>query len=195
MRMMTICAVTLGIMTGGAFGASAAEYEIDPNHSFALFKVKHLGASWTYGNFAEVTGTFRFDPDSPEDGSVRVTIPTESLVTFNKSRDQHLKGPDFFKVKEFPEMTFVSTAWKPLDEDTYQVTGDFTLLGKSQEITVEVDHVGTGANPQSGAELRGFHTTFTLDRTDFGMTYGVSEGGGGLGKEVEVIVSIEGIKQ
>lgn len=175
--------------------ASAAEYKIDPVHSFAIFKVKHLGASYAYGQFVEINGTVEFDTDNPESSSVDVTIETASLTTHNEARDRHLRGPDFFSVKEFPVMTFKSTSWKKTGEDTYEVSGDLTLLGQTKPLTVEVKHVGIGENPRSGAELAGFHTTFMIDRTDFGMNYGVVDGPGGLGKDVEVIFSVEGIRQ
>jgi polyisoprenoid-binding protein YceI len=108
-------------------------------------------------------------------------------------RDRHLKSPDFFNAKEFPTMTFKSTGWKKTGDKTYDVTGDLTINGKKKTITAPVEHVGDGKN-QRGQELTGFHTTFSVDRTEFGMNYGVTEGDGGLGKNVDVTFSVEGIK-
>ena len=172
-----------------AFGA---EYKIDTAHSAALYKINHLGASYSYGQFSDIAGTFTFDPAKPEASKVEVTIQTESINTFNAMRDRHLKSPDFFNAKEFPTMTFKSTGWKKTGDGTYEVTGDLTINGKTKSITVPVQHVGDGKN-QRGQELSGFHTAFTIDRTEFGMNYGVAETGG-LGKSVDIIVSVEGIK-
>ncbi len=172
-----------------AFGAN---FTIDNAHSFALFKVNHLGASYAYGQFSAIAGKISFDAAKPEGNSVEVTIKTESVNTHNEMRDRHLKSPDFFNAKEFPEMTFKSTGWKKTGDKTYDVTGDLTINGKTKSITVPVEHVGDGKNPR-GQELTGFHTTFTIDRTEFGMNYGVAESGG-LGKNVDVTFSVESIK-
>lgn len=178
------------LVCGPALGA---EYAIDPVHSAALFKVKHLGASYSYGQFPGIDGTISFDPAKPEASSVTVAIKTESVNTFNEMRDRHLKSPDFFNAKEFPEMTFKSTGWKKSGDGAFDVTGDLTINGTTKSITVPVEHVGDGKN-QRGQELTGFHAVFTIDRTEFGMAYGVAETGG-LGKDVEIIFSVEGIKK
>jgi polyisoprenoid-binding protein YceI len=154
--------------------------------------VNHLGASYSYGQFTDIAGKITFDASKPEGGSVDVTIKTESVTTFNEMRDRHLKSPDFFNAKEFPALTFKSTAWKKTGEKTFDVTGDLTINGKTKQITVPVQHVGDGKN-QRGQELTGFHTTFKVDRTEFGMNYGVAETGG-LGKDVDIIFSVEAIK-
>lgn len=189
--------LTLGVvfvMVMATETTTAAEYKLDPAHSFALFNVKHFGASLVYGQFTAVEGTVQFDPDNPDGNAVEVTIKTDSLTTHNERRDRHLHGPDFFNVKEFPVMTFKSESWKKTGEDMYEVAGDLTILGQSKPVTVEVRHVGSGKNPQ-GVELAGFHSTFVIDRSDFGMNYGIAEDGSGLGKNVEVIISVEGDKQ
>src|SRR5689334_20805708 len=104
------------IACGGAFGA---DFQIDPVHSFALFKVKHLGASYAYGEFTDVSGTISFDPAKPETSKVEVSIKAESVFTHNEGRDKHVRGPDFLNTKEFPALTFKSTAWKKTGENTF----------------------------------------------------------------------------
>jgi len=188
LRLIGLCAAAL--VCGGAFGA---EYTVDAVHSAAIFKVKHMGASYSYGQFTDIAGSFSFDPATPEASSVEVTIQAESVNTHNEMRDRHLKGPDFFNTKEFPTLSFKSTAWKKTGDGTYDVTGELQIAGKSKTITVPVEHVGDGKDPR-GNELTGFHTTFTIDRTVFGINYGVVEGGG-IGKEVVVTFSVEGIKK
>ncbi len=189
-RVLGAALAVWGLACGTALGA---DYTIDAVHSAALFKVKHLGASYSYGQFPGISGSISFDPAKPEASTVKVAIKTESVNTFNEMRDRHLKSPDFFNAKEFPEMTFASTAWKKTGDNTFDVTGDLTINGKTKSITVQVEHVGNGKN-QRGQDLTGFHTVFTIDRSEFGMTYGVVDGGGGLGKDVAVTFSVEGIK-
>ena len=183
-------AIVAAVLCLPAFGA---EYSIDPVHSSALFKVNHLGASNVWGAIPGVTGRITFDASKPEASSVEITIKPERLTTFNQSRDNHLKSPDFFNAKQFPVITFKSRSWKKTGENSFMVTGDFTLRGVTKELSVAVTHVGMGKNRQ-GKELAGFETQFTIDRTDFGMTYGVAKSGG-LGKEVTIIISVESVKQ
>ena len=171
----------------------AADYKIDPVHSFALFKVKHMGASYVYGQFTAIAGSIAFDAGNPEASSVEVTIKSESVTTHNAGRDRHISGPDFFNVKEFPVLTFKSSSWKKTGENTYTVTGDFTLLGVTKTITASLEHVGDGT--MRGKEIAGFHAVFSIDRSDFGMQYGIAPDGGGLGKDIEITISVESIKQ
>lgn len=189
LQMMGLCAAAI-LVCGAAFGA---EYTIDTVHSAAIFKVKHMGASWSYGQFTDIAGTLSYDPAKAEASTIEVTIKAESVNTHNEMRDRHLKGPDFFNTKENPTLSFKSSAWKKTGDHTYDVTGELSIAGKSKTITVPVEHVGDGKDPR-GNELTGFHTTFTIDRTEFGMNYGVVEGGG-IGKDVEVTFSVEAIKK
>ncbi len=189
LQLMGVCIAAVAVC-GGAFGA---EYTIDPVHSTALFKVRHLGASYSYGQFTDIAGTVNFDAAKPEASTVDVTIQTESVNTHNEARDRHLKGPDFFNTKEFPTMMFKSTSWKKTGDKSFDVTGDLQILGKTKSITVPVDHIGDGKDPR-GNELSGFHGKFTIDRTEFGMTYGVAEEGG-IGHWIEVTISVEGQKK
>ena len=82
---------------------------------------------------------------------------------------------------------------KKAGKRTYKVTGDFTLLGVKKTITATVEHIGVGT--MRGKEMLGFHTVFRIDRSDFGMQYGIAPDGKGLGKDIEITVSIESIKQ
>jgi len=172
----------------------AAEYKVDPVNSFALYKVKHFGASYAYGQFTALEGTISFDASNPEASSVEISIKADSVSTHNPARDRHLSGPDFFNAKEFPTMKFKSTSWKKAGDHDYKVTGTFTMLGVTKTIAATVEHVGDGKNPRGGA-VSGFHAVFKIDRTEFGMNYGVVPGGGGLAKDIEITVSIQSVKQ
>lgn len=173
--------------------ALADEYKIDPVHSSALFKINHLGASNTYGMMPNVTGTVTFNEDDASKNAITISVDATSVSTFNAGRDKHLSGPDFFNAKQFPAITFKSTSWKKSGDGTYDITGEFTLLGVIKEITVNVEHIGYGKN-RTGNELTGFESTFVIDRTDFGMAYGVADEGG-IGKDVTITIAIESAKQ
>ena len=174
-------------------GASAAEaeiYAVDGTHSSVLFKVRHNDVSYFYGRFGDVSGTFSFDEEKASECSVEIEVKAESIDTRTAKLDQHLRSPDFFDAKQFPVISFKSTKVKKGKDKVYSVTGDLSLHGVTKSITVDMEHVGT-ADGRRG-KLMGFHTTFTIDRTDFGMNYGI---GTALGSEVEMTISIEAGKK
>ena len=169
--------------------APAATYAGDTVHSFVLFKVKHMGASWSFGRFDDFTVSFQAGEGGADLASIEFAVKTESIDTGNEKRDQHLRSPDFLNAKQFPEVTFKSTATKALDADTTEVTGDLTLHGVTKPVTVKVTKVGTG--DMRGTALVGYETTFTVKRSEFGMTNMV----GPVGDEIAMTVAVEGAKK
>jgi polyisoprenoid-binding protein YceI len=170
---------------------AASAYECETTHSHVLYKTKHLGASWSYGRFDDFTAGFMCGDGGADLSSVNFTVKAESVNSQNPKRDGHIKSPDFLNAKQFPEITFKSTAAKAIDADTTEVTGDLTLHGVTKPLTVKVVRVGTGKNPQSGQDLVGFETTFTIKRTDFGVSYGVPA----VSDDVQMTVAVEGAKK
>ena len=170
---------------GVASVAEAEEFKIDPVHSHVLFKSLHNNASYFYGRFTDVSGSFTFDEKKLSKSKVVVEVRTDSVDTRTAKLDQHLRSPDFFDAKQFPVIRFESTKIKAGKKGMFEVTGDVSLHGVTKSITVEMEHVGTGE--ARGNKVIGFHTTFTIDRTEFGMNYGVNV----LGTDIELIVSIE----
>lgn len=163
-------------------------YQVDATHTSALFKVKHLGASWFYGRFNGVSGTIQVDESDPSKSSVLLTIDAASVDSRNAKLDEHIKSPDFLDAKQFPEIVFESETVKAgKDKDTFQVEGKLTLRGVTKPLTVTVEKVGTGE--MRGTKVVGYHTRFSIDRTEFGVSYGAD--GSGVGKEVELILSVE----
>ena len=169
----------------------AGTYAVDAGHSSVLFHVTHLDASRFYGRFNEFSGEFTVDPKNPANDRVLVVVKAESVDTHSDGRDQHLRRPDFFNAKEFPEIVFESKSVSAAG-DGLKITGELTLLGKTKTIDVEAEYIGTSEGERFGRRA-GYEVRFTFDRTDFGMNY--MAGGGGLGNEVGVIVSLEGVLQ
>lgn len=166
-----------------------AAFEIDPVHSAIVFKIEHLGVSHFYGRFNQFSGEF----DLADGGSISVTVPVESIDTNNDTRDNHLRSPDFFNAKQFPDLTFTSTSMKADGEDTYTVKGDLTMLGTTRPIELTVHKVG---EKDAGARFgyrAGFAGEVTIKRSDFGMTYGIDNGV--LGDEVTFMIGLEGAKR
>lgn len=171
--------------------AAAAVYTVDPVHSITLFRVKHLGVSYSYGRFKDVAGSFAFDAADPSKCSIEMSVKTASVETGDLKRDEHLKSPDFFNEKQFGAITFKSTKVEKRDDTHFTVTGDFAMHGVTKSIKVEIEKVGEGKDPMGGYRM-GFETTFTLKRSDFGMKYGVPDM---VGDDVRVTISVEGIRK
>lgn len=181
---------TVVAAAGGRPASAADTYELDGAHCYALFRVEHLGVGISYGRFNELSGTLVVDEENPAASSASIEITTESVDTANERRDQHLRSPDFFSATQFPTISFKSTSVKKGEGDEYAITGDLTLRGVTKPVTATMRRIGSGPDPW-GNERTGFAGTFTVERSAFGMNY-MPEG---LGDEVEILLSVEGIKK
>jgi polyisoprenoid-binding protein YceI len=170
--------------------ARTVTYDIDPVHSAIIFRVKHLGVSHFYGRINGPFGEFRFNPDDAGACALDVRVKAKDVDTNNPRRDGHIKSADFFNAKQFPEITFRSTAFTASGNNTYRVAGDLTLHGVTKRITVDLEHVGTRDLPRFGHRC-GFSTSFTISRSDFGISY-MPEG---LGDDVLLMIGLEGKKK
>jgi polyisoprenoid-binding protein YceI len=164
-------------------------FKVDPVHSFVLFAVQHLGIANTYGRFNDIAGTVVFDRDNPSKSSVELSVPVESLDTHNSIRERSLKSPDFFDAKQFPTITFKSTKVEG-SGDTLKVSGDITIRGVTKPVTVDFKKGGEGKGV-FGEMRGGGETRFTIRRSDFGMNFEQGE----IGDEVNIILSLEGVKK
>src|SRR5262245_850110 len=90
--------------------ARGDEYAVDAAHSAAVFRVSHIGLSWTFGRFKDLSGTFAVDARNPAATRFELSARVDTVDTDNAQRDQHLKSPDFFNAKEFPVIRFKSTS-------------------------------------------------------------------------------------
>jgi polyisoprenoid-binding protein YceI len=170
--------------------SAAKTYSIDAGHSSLLFRAKHLNVSYIYGRFNDFSGKFTFDAEKPENSKVDVEIKIESIDSGIDKRDAHLRSPDFFDAKQFATATFKSKSVKKTKEGHFDVTGDFTLHGVTKSVTLPMEHVGSAKDEQTG-ERAGFHGSFVLKRSDYGVSYGPTA----LGEEILVIVSVEGVAE
>jgi polyisoprenoid-binding protein YceI len=181
--------VSAAALLGGNAAWSAPEaatFDGDTVHSFVLFKIKHMGTSWVYGRFDDFTVSVGMDDAGAAIKTVAFDVKTASVDTGQPKRDGHLKSPDFFNAKQFEDIKFASTAVKAIDADNTEVTGDLTLHGVTKPITVKVVKVGAGKG-MKGESLVGLETTFSLKRSDYGMSNMV----GPVGDDVQITVATE----
>ncbi len=187
MKISSVCGflvVMFGLISVGTIHAQQADFVVDGVHSSAVFKIERTGLSWMHGRFNKLSGEFSTGPNT---AFVLIT-KTDSIDTGNAQRDQHLKAPDFFNARQFPEIVFKSTAIKQTN-DGYEATGLLSLHGVSKPITVLLKGGKTQETPQG--ILTGFTGEFVIKRSDFG----IGQSGGPIGDEVFVTWSFEGKKK
>ena len=181
-----IIAVSLGAVPQTI---SAAEYDVDPAHSFVQFRIKHLGYSTLVGRFNDVSGEFTHDPADPEASKIAVEIDAASVDTNHAERDKHLRSDDFLDVKKFPKATFVSTKYTG-DEQSGTLEGTLTLHGVTKPVSLNVTKIGEGDDPWGGYRA-GFEGTTSLTRKDFDMGYDL----GPASESMELELFVEGIRK
>jgi len=165
---------------------AATSYTVDTVHSAVIFSTTHLNTSRAYGRFNDIAGTFTVDMEKPENSKVDIQIKVESVDTAHGGRDDHLKGPDFFDVKQFPMATFTSTSVKKTADKKWSVTGPLSLHGVKKDVTIPLEFTGEGKG-RNGEALIGFHGTFQIRRSDFGMKFMPDM----LGDAIDLTVSVE----
>lgn len=178
-----------GVLLAAVFvpnAAKAADYVMLPAHLAVVFKIKHLGISWTYGRFNKAKGHFSFDPENVDKASFNLYVDPASVDTLEKKRDAHLRSADFFNVKEFPVMKFESTSVNK-GKNGLVVKGNFTMHGVTRKIQFNLN--GGKTAMFKGKNLRGFSTEFMLRRSEYGMKGFLS----GVGDEVYIGISFEGL--
>ena len=172
----------------------AQSWTIDEAHSTVTFEINHFLTA-VPGGFNTVSGDLDFDPESPGESSISMTVDVNSVDTDNEKRDNHLLSEDFFHADEFPLMTFTSTSWKKRGRSDYIVTGELTIRGQTRTIEVPVVHHGIMDNPfKEGGLITGFRAEFTINRTDFGVGTGSWAATAVVGDKVHILVSIEAVR-
>lgn len=166
-------------------------WSLDPHHTSVTFSAKHLGVATVRGSFGQVTANLELDdPNDPTTGSGSVTIQAASLTTGSEMRDAHLKGPDFLDVEKYPEIVFTLKSIAP-EGDHFKVTGDLTIKDVTKEITLDYEHSGSVVDPYGNTKVGGT-LTGTINRSDWGLTWNVPLGGGGLLVGEKVKLEIDG---
>lgn len=168
-------------------------YNIDPSHSTADFKVRHLMIANVRGEFSKVSGTVAFDPETPANSKVEARIDVNSLQTREEQRDAHLKSADFFDVEKYPEITFVSKKVVRTGDEEYKLTGDLTIHGVTKEVVLEVEGPGPEVKDPWGNLKTGASAKTKINRKDFGLVWNVALETGGVlvGDDVNIQLDLE----
>lgn len=177
--------------------ALASTWNLDPDHSAAQFKVKHLMISNVRGNFEKISATLHLDDRDITRSRVDVNIDVASINTGVNKRDDHLRSPDFFDATKFPAMTFVSTRVEKAGPGKLTVTGNLTIKGVTRPVVLRVDGLTPEVRDPWGQIRRGASATTTINRKDFGITWNKSMDNGGVvvGEEVAIQLEVEFVRK
>lgn len=190
MRTSLIALAAAATLLSGHAQAEPASYSIDPTHTFATFEISHFGASMNRARFDKKTGSVTLDK-AAKTGKVDITIDTTSVNSGTPAFDKHLQSPDLFDTAKHPTMTFKGDQFTFDGEKVTAVAGQLTLLGKTAPVTLKANQFACYQSPMLKREVCGGDFEATIDRTVWGMNYGVDWG---FPKNVRLVVQVEAVK-
>lgn len=179
---MTTLTTDLATLTG--------TYTIDPAHSRLGFVARHAMVTKVRGSFNEFEGSAVLDGDNPANSTAKVVIKAASIDTRNAQRDEHLRGNDFLAMEQFPEIAFVSTGVRQTDDTTFEVTGDLTVRGVTNSVTIPFTYEGSATDPFGNVRV-GFEGAVTINRKDYGVTWNAALETGGVLVSDKIVLEFE----
>ncbi|GAA6118447.1 YceI family protein [Acidovorax sp. FG27] len=184
-------AAVAATLAAGAARAETATYAVEPTHTFATFEISHFGAAVNRGRFDKKEGTVELDK-AAKTGKVDITFQIASINTGVPPFDKHLQSADIFDAAKYPTAKFVGDKFVFEGDKLVSVTGELTIKGKSQPATFKANQFACYQSPMLKREVCGGDFETTIDRTQFGVDYGVQFG---MPKNVRIVAQIEAVKQ
>jgi polyisoprenoid-binding protein YceI len=192
---MTTQTEPAGRIVNGVEYPAVGTYAIDVSHTQLGFAVRHMAVSKVRGRLSTFEGSLELAED-PTDSKVSLTIDANSVDTRDENRDNHLRSDDFFDVANHPTWTFASTAITPESATEWKVVGDLTIRGVTRPVTLDASLEGVVKDPYGNHRV-GFSASTTIDRDDFGVSFGAVMEAGGLvvAKKVTIEIELEAVLQ
>ena len=171
-------------------------WKIDPAHSAAEFKVKHMMIASVKGKFSNISGMLTLDEGDIARSSIEASIPVDTVHTADAQRDGHLKSADFFDAEKFPVMTFQSTRVTRTAPGEFTVIGDLTIHGVTRSVIFSVEGSTQPTKDPWGNLRIGASATTKINRKDFGLVWNAALETGGMlvGEDVTITLDVEFIK-
>lgn len=171
--------------------AEVPTWNLDKAHSNFYFSVQHI-FSKVNGHFADYSGTIKFDPNNLAESKILFEIEVDSINTHNSKRDKHLLSEDFFNEAEFETMKFESKEITAAGNNVFNIEGTFTVKGKEYDLTLPLTFAGVKDHPMmKNTKVAGFNGTLSIDRLKYGVGGGKFFDAGVVGKDVDILVSLE----
>ena len=191
MRHSLTALTTFAALAAAALPAHAADYVTEPTHTMAAFEISHFGASINRARFDKEEGTIKFDA-AAKTGSVNLTIDATSISSGVPGFDRHLKSADIFDVEKYPTIKFVGDKFNFDGDKVSSVDGKLTIKGQTHPVTLKATQFACYQSPMIKREVCGGNFEATIDRTQWGLGYGMPAV---AGKDVKLIATVEAIKQ
>lgn len=191
MRQSLAVLATAAILAVGTAQAESASYAIDPSHTYVTFEIGHFGTSTNRGRFDRKEGTVQFDRTS-KSGKVDVSIDVASINSGFEAFNKHLQSPDLFDAAKYPKIRFFADQFTFSGDNVSEIAGTLTLLGKTLPVTLKANQFNCYQNRMNKREVCGGDFETTIDRSQWGMNYGIDWG---FPKNVRLLVQVEAIKQ
>jgi len=176
--------------------SAVSTWNLDPVHSVAEFKVKHMMISNVKGHFTGLSGTLTYDEQNVTNSRVEATIDAATINTGDAQRDGHLKTADFFDAEKYPAITFRSTNIKRTGDDELAVSGDLTMHGVTRPVVFNVEGPTAAGKDPWGNTRMGLSATTKINRKDFGLTWNATLETGGIlvGEEITITLDVQFVK-
>jgi polyisoprenoid-binding protein YceI len=168
---MSIATATISELTG--------TYTFDPAHTRIGFVARHAMVTKVRGAFTEFEGSAVIDGSDLSKSSATLNIKVGSIDTGQAQRDEHLRSNDFLALDEYPEITFATTGVRQTSDTGVELTGDLTIKGVTNSVTVPFEYEGTATDPMGNVRV-GFEGTVTISRKDYGITWNAALETGGV---------------
>lgn len=182
-----LAAAALGLALNAQ--AEIATYHVDPTHTFVYYEVGHFGTSTNRGRFDRKEGTVQLHRKS---GKVDISFDPSAISTGVAMLDKHLQSADFFDTAKYPSARFVGDKFSFDGDKVTQVAGQLTLRDKTLPVVLKAKRFNCYTNPMLRRETCGGDFEATIQRSQWGMGYGVDAG---IPDEVRLLVQVEAIKQ
>jgi polyisoprenoid-binding protein YceI len=182
-------------ITTAAPTLTTGTWSVDPAHSKVGFAVRHMGIATIRGEFTKFEGTLEVGADLSE-SRAGGTVEVASVFTNEPQRDEHLRSPDFFDAEQYPSISFASTSIQAVDAKSFDVTGNLTIHGVTNEIVLRAVIQGTEVDPWENVRV-GLEVTGELARSDYGMGFNMplSSGAAFVSDKVKLAIDISAIRQ
>lgn len=190
MKKTLLALALVPVLFASAAQAQSATYAIEPTHTFVTFEIDHFGTSTNRGRFDKKEGTVQFDR-AGKTGKVDITIDTTSINTGTAPFDGHLKSAEILNVAAHPTARFVSDKFVFDGDKVKEVTGQFTLMGKTNPVTLKATKFNCYMSPMIKREVCGGDFEATIKRSQWGASYGINYG---FSDDMRLVVQVEAVK-
>ena len=186
MQRLASLALILTVSATAAAFAATETWTVDPNHSTAQFTARHFGIVPVVGTIPIKRAVVKLSPGSQVPIEVSAELDPANEDTHNGMRDSDIRSPHYFDVATYPNMTFQSTKITGSDPKHFTIVGDLTMHGQTHTVTLSAGVVGAGKTP-FGRSVMAYAATGTIDRTQWGMSYGPII----VGNSIDISLNVE----